>query len=160
MVTVYSIEYDEVKQVQYVWAGEQIICPVCACAMLIKKGWRKRKLITLDGAVLTLMVCRVRCKECNKIHHVLPDIIVPYKRYDLETIEKIVQGNQNETVCEENVINRIKAWWRKFLLYISMLETSIKSKIPTPPKSGLPKAVRILANAHLWPGTRIALGLG
>jgi len=159
-VKAYHMEYNDEKKVRYVWVDEQIVCPACDCTILIKKGWRKRKLITITDEVLVLMVRRVRCKDCNKIHHVLPDIIVPYKRHDLKTIKKIIQGNQDETFCEDCEINRIKSWWRKLLIYMSMLEASIKSQIPIPPESRLPRAVRILANENLWPGTRIALGSG
>ena len=160
IITDYNIEYDEEEQVRYVRVDEKIICPVCACEVLIKKGWRKRTMVLIDDEVVVLMVCRVRCKGCNKIHHVLPDIIVPYKRHDLETVEKIIQGNQNETFCEESVINRIKAWWRKLVLYVSILEISAQSQISVSPESQLPKTVQVLANNHLWPRTRIALGLG
>ena len=156
----YRLEYCKKENVRYVWVDEEIICPVCACATLIKKGWRKRKLILIDGDERVLKVRRVRCKECKRIHHVLPDIIVPYKRHCLETVEKIVQGNEEETFCEESEINRIKSWWRKMLLHIAMLEASIKSLLPNPAESRLSKAVRILANAHRWPGTRTALGTG
>jgi hypothetical protein len=159
-VVAYRLEYNAEEKVSYVWVDEEIICPFCACAEMIKKGWRKRKLILLDDEVSILKVRRVLCKDCNKIHHVLPDIVVPYKRHDSKTIEKIIQGSQGETLCEESEINRIKAWWQKLLLYIAILEASIKTQMPAPPESKLSKAVRILANAHLWPRTRIALGLG
>jgi hypothetical protein len=148
------------ENVWYVWVDEEIVCSVCDCATLIKKGWRKRKLILIDEGEWVLKVRRVRCKECNRIHHILPDILVPYKRHCLETVEKIVQGNQEETFCGESDINRIKSWWRKMLLHIATLETAIKSLLPNPLESRLCKAVRVLANAHHWPGTRTALGSG
>jgi len=160
MVTVYEMDYNEDKQVQYVRTDEQVICSVCDCEVLIKKGWRRRTLILINDEELVLMVRRVKCKGCNKTHHVLPDIIVPYKRHDLETIEKIVLHNQNETVCEESVINRIKTWWRRLLLYATMLQSSKQIQFPAPSKPQLSTIVRILVNANLWPGTRIALGFG
>ena len=156
----YRLEYSTKENVRYVWVDEEIVCPVCDCTALIKKGWRKRKLILIDEEKIILKVRRVRCKKCGKIHHVLPDIIVPYKRHCLETVEKIVQGNENEVFCEESEVNRIKSWWRKMLLHIAMLEATIKSLLPNPPESRLRKAVRILANAHRWPGTRTAWDAG
>jgi len=157
----YHTEYSKDKQASYVWADEPLNCPSCDSSDLIKKGWRSRKLITFIGSLLLLLVQRVRCKDCGKIHHVLPDIIVPYKRYDAETIESIIEGNPEEALCEleEQEIYRIKTWWREMMHYILTKTTTIMSKcqIQISPKSKLTTIVRTLANAHLWPGTRSVL---
>ena len=153
-VAVYQIEYDADKQVSYVEAVEAIICSACDSSELIKKGWRRRKLILLTGTLMIFMVRRVRCKNCGKIHHVLPNTIIPYKRYDAETIEKITEGDPNETRCEESTINRIKAWWSKMRFYVLVIAASMtegrKIQITTEPK--LVQTVRALVNIHLWPG--------
>ena len=41
----------------------------------------------------TLVIRRLRCKECGKIHHELPCIIILYKRHCAETCEKIIAGD-------------------------------------------------------------------
>ena len=40
-----------------------------------------------DGSTATLIIRRLRCRKCGRIHHELPDSIVPYKRYDADAIE-------------------------------------------------------------------------
>jgi len=150
----YQTEYDNDEQVYFVKAIEILICSACGCPDLIKKGWRRRNLILIIGTLIVLMVRRVKCKRCNRIHHVLPDIVVPYKRYDAETIEKIIEGNQDVICCEESTINRIKTWWTEVQSYVVAIATTIeKCKIPVPvmQKSKLSQIVCILANSDLWP---------
>ena len=162
VVAAYQTEYDKDEQVSYVQAVETLNCPFCDCSELIKKGWRKRKLFMLIGTFMILMIRRVKCKTCGKIHHVLPNTIVPYKRYDAETIKKIIEGNSSEICCEECTANRIKAWWADMRLYILIVAPLImkKHKIRIKPELNLTQAVLTLANTHLWPGTRSALEPG
>ncbi|MDR2898747.1 MAG: DUF6431 domain-containing protein [Clostridiales bacterium] len=160
LIADYHMEYSKDKKVIYVRADEILICPVCACDKFINKGWRTRKLILINDDISVLMVRRVWCKGCNKIHHVLPNIIVPYKRHDAETIEAIITGCQCKTFCEESIINRIKVWWRRLQSYIAVIEASTQSGIIAPLKSRLSKTISKLVNANLWPRTRITLGIG
>ncbi|MCD7715322.1 MAG: DUF6431 domain-containing protein [Lachnospiraceae bacterium] len=44
----------------------------------------------MDGETIILIIRRFRCLDCLRIHHEFPDIVVPYKRYDAETIERIM----------------------------------------------------------------------
>lgn len=39
-----------------------------------------------------LVVRRLRCTQCRKIHHELPDCVVPYKRYESACVEQVVSG--------------------------------------------------------------------
>jgi len=157
----YHTEYSEDKQASYVWADEPLNCSFCASSELVRKGWRSRTLITLIGSLLLLLVQRVRCKNCGKIHHVLPDIIVPYKRYSAETVEAIIDGCAEKALrgLDEQEIYRIKTWWVKMERYILKKSASVinKLKIQISPKSKLTTIVRALANTHLWPRTRSVL---
>ncbi|MGI6649770.1 MAG: DUF6431 domain-containing protein [Bacillota bacterium] len=36
-----------------------------------------------------LVIRRLRCRHCHRIHHELPDILVPYKRHSSESIESV-----------------------------------------------------------------------
>lgn len=157
----YRTEYSEDKQASYVWADEPLSCSFCDSSDLVRKGWRSRKLITLIGSRLLLLVQRVRCKSCGKIHHVLPDTVVPYKRFDAETVEAIIDGYPEKALCEldEQEIYRIKTWWVKMERYLLKKSSTIMNKLQIQicPKSKLVTIVRILANTHLWPGTRSVL---
>lgn len=143
----------------YILADEPLVCSFCGCEKIIKKGWRRRGSIDHHNKFKRLMVRRVKCKDCNKIHHVLPITIVPYKHYNAEAIEMIICGQANETHCEECEINRIKLWWIRMSLYILNKVDVItkKTKKVITAESKLDTITRTLANAHLWPGTRVAL---
>ena len=155
----YHTEYSEDKRASYVWADEPLSCSFCDSSDLIRKGWRSRKLITLIGNLLCLLIQRVLCKGCGRIHHVLPDMVVPYKRYDAETIEAIIEGEPEKAPCglDETEIHRVKAWWRDMGFYVSRKAASVANKIQITPNSKLHAIVRTLANAHMWPRTRSVL---
>ena len=159
IVTAYHMDNDENKEIKYVLADEELVCPACRGTALIGKGWRKRKLIKGNETVLTMNIHRIRCKDCNKMHHVLPDIIVPYKRHDSGNIDKVTENILSESIYDESTINRIKAWWRKILLYLAAFELN-KSEIEIPLKPTVKQVVCILVNANLWPRTHTALDVG
>ena len=70
-------------------------------------GSRKRKYINGIGEKIILAIRRLRCSHCAKVHHELPDILIPYKRYGSESIEVVVSGESELTVAaDESTINR------------------------------------------------------
>ena len=160
IVKEYHAEFSALLKAYYIWADEPIICSFCGCEKIIKKGWRKRGSIDHLENSKILMVRRVRCKSCGKTHHVLPDTIVPYKHYNVDAVEKIIRGKADETFCNESEINRIKSWWFRMKLYVlEKVETAAKiAEAKLSPDSKLVIITRTLANAHLWPSTRVALG--
>jgi len=113
-------------------------------------------MIDTDGEVKILVIRRLRCRECDKIHHELPDILVPYKRHCAETIENIISGKAGETPCEERTSRKIMAWWITLSLYFKMVLASLNEKYKTTfSAQATPKEiVRAVANANLWIHTR------
>jgi hypothetical protein len=105
-----------------------------------------------------LLIRRLRCKEqkCRKIHHELPDILVPYKRHCAETIEKIITGQEDSVYTGEETISKIKKWWAVMLPYFTMVLLSLNAKFGTlfDPGATLKEIVRAVANSHLWSHTR------
>jgi len=162
IVNEYRIEYSALMNAYYIWADEPLLCSFCGCEKVIKKGWRKRGSIDHLENSKILMVRRIKCKDCGKMHHVLPDTIVPYKHYNTEAIERIIRGKAEETFCSESEINRIKSWWVRMKLYVlEKAEAVIRiGEGQITPDSKLAIISRTLANAHLWPSTRVALGVG
>jgi hypothetical protein len=121
-------------------------------------GSRKRKVIDSGGDKRTLVIRRLRCKACGRVHHELPDMLVPYKRHCTQTIENIVAGKTSEVYCEEGTIRKIKRWWAACRLYFESVLVSLREKQgiefsahPTPRE-----IVRAVANANLWVHTRSA----
>ena len=121
-------------------------------------GIRKRKLINAEGDKQTLIIRRLRCKECRVIHHELPDIVVPYKRHCADTIEKIVAGETAGLDCEERTIHRIKAWWAACFLYFENIIASLREKygMVLSPFPAPREIFRAIVNSQLWIHTRSA----
>jgi hypothetical protein len=126
-----------------------------------------------------LIIRRLRCKKCKKIHHELPDILVPYKRYDSESIEAALNGDSDLYVAaDESTIMRWRRWFQSISNYIAgcLLSIAIRcgnrsvAGVSHLPKSvlqriwhfvgdgpgWLARVVRPIANLNLWLHTRSA----
>lgn len=141
----------------HIHGEEDIACPVCGGILKIL-GTRKRTLFECGGKKLILKIRRLQCKVCNKVHHELPDIVIPYKRHCAETIEKIINGHTEAVGCENSTIRRIKAWWFGMGLYFENVLASLREKfgIVFSKRMAPREIVRAVANAHLWIHTRSA----
>ena len=109
----------------FVRSMEQIPCPCCSGVLKVI-GSRKRKSVSDSGNIKILVVRRLRCIVCNRIHHELPDILVPYKRYDRKSIETVLDGQQPLTVAvDECTIIRWRTWFRGMSNYFLGCLTSL-----------------------------------
>ena len=69
-------------------------------------GSRKRAFISSVGERIVLIIRRLKCKACGRVHHELPDILVPYKRYSSESIEAVI-GCKVEVVYDPADTSRL-----------------------------------------------------
>ena len=81
-------EESEEDGVIHIISEEEIACPICV-GILKVIGSRGRGQNDSAGNKITLIIRRLRCQSCRKIHHELPDRVIPYKRHCAETVEKI-----------------------------------------------------------------------
>lgn len=160
-------------------SAEQIFCPICGSGNFKIIGTRKRTLINSAGDLIILVIRRLRCLDCKKIHHELPDIVVPYKRHASESIETAINGDKKlSAAADESTINRWRNWFTERAGYLLGCLTSIAARygtrfvaIPSQcPESALQgilsytgdapgwlaRTVRSIANANLWAHTRFA----
>ncbi|HHU77992.1 MAG TPA: hypothetical protein GXZ29_03815 [Clostridiales bacterium] len=142
-------------------------------------GSRPRKYLQEDASQVILIIRRLRCMECNKIHHELPDILVPYKRYKSECIEAVVAKKSSTTLaiaCDESTLHQWKSWFNALREYFAGCLQSIAVQLgketeeASRPKSvlhriwhyvgdargWLARIVRPLVNWNLWVQTRSA----
>lgn len=137
-------------------------------------GSRERTLLANDGSEKILIIRRLRCKGCGRIHHELPDIVIPYKRYDAQTIENILSGKEehlDDYPCELSTAKRLKLWFyllRNYfestlhaLRFLFTGEGTIRLLLPLLPLSGhftgwLKALVRYTVNSGRWVQTRSA----
>jgi len=142
----------------YIISEEDSACPICF-GILFVIGVRDRKLTDSSGVKETLVIRRLCCDDCRKIHHELPDMIIPYKRHCAETIENVVAGEVTDVCCDFVAEHRIKKWWAAFRLYFESIKVSLQIKYrivfstnPTPRE-----IVRAITNTNLWVHTRTAM---
>lgn len=149
-------------------------CPVCDSPLCVA-GSRKRRLREADGSQSILIVRRLRCSHCCRIHHELPDAVVPYKRYCSETIEEILSDKGSSTYpCENSTAARLRTWFLLLREYCEsaltaimhlhkqdrQLKEELSALIPLDvsalPAGWLKKVVHAMVSAGFWPQTRSA----
>jgi hypothetical protein len=140
-----------------VCSSELSICPICASNVIVI-GTRERTYIWSYGERHHLIIRRLRCIDCKKIHHELPDLLIPYKRHCAETFEKIVAGDHDGIPCEESTVRRLRSWWESFTQYFESIIISLREKYGIVFSSNpMPKEiVKITVNTNFWVHTRSA----
>ncbi|MGI6548759.1 MULTISPECIES: DUF6431 domain-containing protein [Acetivibrio] len=162
----------------FVRSEEQNSCPCCNGPLKVI-GSRKRICINDKGQKMCLVIRRLRCAECRRIHHELPDKLVPYKRHVSESIEAVVTGESKLSIpADEATLGRWRHWFNNLADYFQGCLESIKIRYGNEsvndasllPKSKLQRIwhhvgdapgwlariVRPIANLNLWPHTRFA----
>ena len=152
----YRIEIGEDGK-KYIRSEEINICPICIGKLKVI-GIRDRGATGSDGYKEIYVIRRLRCIYCNKIHHELPDILIPYKRHCAETVENIIAG-ENDICCDFVTEYRIKAWWAAFSLYFERVKVSLQMKLKMTFSSNMTprEIIRMIINTNLWIHTRTAM---
>jgi len=117
--------------------------------------------IESDNVVITLIIRRLKCDKCGKIHHELPEgLVVPYKRYCAETIKKIINGDTNTGVsCENKTISRTLDWWSTVKPYFSAVLKSLTEKfgVRFSEPATFYETIRAVVNSNNWIFARAAM---
>lgn len=168
----YSLKCKEHSDLFYVKSREESHCPYCEGGFKVI-GSRKRTLLRQDGSECGLIIRRLRCTSCEKISHELPDMVVPYKRYETdavaEALEEELPFEESSCPAELSTIRRWKLW---FFLLCEYFESTVQAlmellgiqafvRLPLYPLSRqsdgwLAVLVRNLVNSGRWRQTRSA----
>jgi hypothetical protein len=125
----------------FVRGAEEVPCPCCTEKLEII-GSRERKRGG-DGELRRLVIRRLRCAGRRMIHHEIPDLLVPYKRYESRCIEQAVtEPEASVTACAEtSTLRRWKAWFRVlsvyFILALQALEVRMSGVAPLTPEASV-----------------------
>jgi len=161
----------------FVRSAEVVPCPCCG-ELLFVIGSRPRVWYQSSGERSKLIIRRLRCVSCLKIHHELPEFLVPYKRYDAESIEGVViEPARKDIAVDESTLSRWRLWFIAWVVYAQgcLRSISIRFNLPVENLSSRPqpalqllgqfvgteygwlsRTVRSIANSHLWIHTRSA----
>ena len=161
---------------------EFALCPHCD-SLLEYHSRVIRPLRDSSGAKSLYDIRVMKC--CNEscpttYHRELPDIIIPYKRYNVESIEEVIEHRRSEitVAADESTIWRWRKWFKLNAVYIMMALLSVAAVIenntnisslaiqgkPTETikiilarkTKWLNEAVRILVNSSKWVFNRSA----
>ena len=160
----------------FVRSAEIIPCP-CCLGHLGVVGSRRRGYVQSSGQAVKLIIRRLQCKNCKKIHHELPNILVPYKRHEAASIEQAVQEINPAVAADESTLYRWRNWFKVWAVYASRCLSALAHRYGFPVKESsnptqsplhqpgqwvgqadkwLGQIVRPMANANLWVQTRSA----
>ena len=167
------------KLVFSVRCAESVPCPCCG-EQLTVIGSRKRKYKNSDGQTKVLIIRRLRCVHCRRIHHELPSCLVPYQRYESSCIESVVlkDPKSSDIAADESTLYRMRMWFNALLPYLIGCLNAIANRLgqalveepSVSPQSAhqrigcyvgnepgwLARIVRPIANFNLWVHTRSA----
>lgn len=180
MIIVSDYKLNEKTPGVFVRCAEVVPSPCCMTSLSVI-GSRKRKLVHASGEKSVLVIRRLRCTSCRKIHHELPDCIVPYKRYESECLESVITSEELSDVnvaSDNSTLHRWRSWFCSIAAYLQGCLESIAIRFhldvvkerSAPSQSAhhrfgryvgdaggwLARIVRPIANSNLWIHTRSA----
>lgn len=158
--------------------AEPVPSPCCGERLKVI-GSRLRYYINNSSESVKLNIRRLRCVQCSRIHHELPDLLVPYKRYDAESIERVVMNpTATDVPVDESTLHRWNSWVHTLAPYwLGCLASIVRryGQDPVTPSSKdsqsalhrigqvvgdaacwLARVVRPITNMNLWIHTRSA----
>ena len=161
----------------FVRSSEVVPCPCCQGPLTVI-GSRPRTWIQSAGEKAKLIIRRFRCQDCRRIHHELPDLLVPYRRHESASIERAIEDPAAAGVAvDESTLYRWRQWFAKWVIYAVGCLTSMTVRFQGDVRdlsgfaqSGLQqigqfvgnapcwlaRVVRPITNLHLWVHTRSA----
>lgn len=78
-------------------------------------GSQRRCCINGLGEEIFLIIRRLSCVECNRVHHELPALLVPYKRH---VREAVISGDPDLSVAaDESTLKGWRAWFNEMADY-------------------------------------------
>jgi hypothetical protein len=98
IVSSFKQEYNRKKGYYSIVAAEFGNCPLCG-GDLVYRNSRLRKRKNLFGELFLYLLRRLRCTTCKTLHTEIPNTIQPYKHYDSATIQCVLDGGGDASMC-------------------------------------------------------------
>jgi hypothetical protein len=141
----------------FVRSAEKSSCPCCT-DLLEVVGSRQRVWYRSSGDREKLFIRRLYCKRCMKIHHELPDMLMPYKRYEAESIEgNVSEPSRIDVATDDSTLFRWRSWFYAWVVYAAGCLESISLRFHLPvespselPQSALQSLERYVGEATGW----------
>ena len=130
---------------------EPLSCPICG-GDLAAYDRKTRKMHTRSNGITVLLLRRLRCRHCKKLHTELPDLLVPYKRYSRESIEDVLAGSRAGEPNDERTRSKIRRWYRQIRSYLDGIWKRIVTQTFASPKKipSFLEMVTAAVNSGFW----------
>lgn len=88
-------------------------CPYCGHRLKVI-GSRLRGLIDASGKRIHLVIRRLRCQRCKKIHAELPACVIPYRRHCSESIQAVLDNKHSakQVAADDSCLYRWRRWFK------------------------------------------------
>lgn len=118
------------KTIFFVKSNEDVnLCPICD-GLLAYRDSRTRSYLEEGRKKTTLIIRRLKCKQCATHHSELPDIISPNKHYKSTVIEDVVDdlvGSEDELAEDYPCSITRKRWMDWIRKNVTRIDGYIKS---------------------------------
>ena len=110
----YVLKYDKKGRLYCDTGDVQQYCPLCG-GRLIYRDRKRRVQKNYGGECEYLLVRRLRCVQCKRLHIELPDYLYPYKHYTSDMISMVVEDTDELYIEDFPCKLSIKRWknWKK-----------------------------------------------
>ena len=126
----------------YVRSATVSPCPVCGGALGVI-GSRSRTRRTAAGERHVLVIRRLQCTACHRIHHALPPCLVPYKRYDVDSWAAVAaHGRAAAVAIDEGTLRRWGQWLTTWVITARRIWAALAARAATDPGDPWPVALQ------------------
>ena len=114
IVPKFELKFNEETGVYTIISLVSSKCPLCG-GVVYHRDCKSRDSKKLNGEVWRFRLRRLICDGCAKLQTELPDIIQPYKHYDSEAIQSVIDSGEKarECVADDSTISRWKSDFAK-----------------------------------------------
>ena len=107
---------------------------------------------TRSNGITVLLLRRLRCRHCKKLHTELPDLLVPYKRYSRECIEDVLAQSRAGEPDDERTRSKIRRWYRQIRSYLDGIWKRLVTQTFASPKKipSFLEMVTAAVNSGFW----------
>ena len=129
IITLFELNHNPGTGIFTVISNDEAPCPLC-CGDLAYRDRVRRNRKDLFGETYLFSLRRLKCRRCSRHHRELPNIIQPFKHYDSETIQCVIDGSPDADMCaaDDSTIRRWKTTFAESEPDISMRIASIQAR--------------------------------
>jgi len=124
-VSSFELEYNKVKKYFSIKSMEILICSLCGGGVEYRDSVF-RYVKNMLSETRRFLLRRLRCQICGKLHRELPDIIQPFKHYESDVIQSVIDDSEDAKKCGAD--NRtMRRWKSEFIEAKPVLEQKLAS---------------------------------